>query len=74
MDQCDLDQAGKKAGKLRERIEVSRPNDLVLTTSIGVAQLDGEGDSFDELLKRADAAVYRAKEQGRNRIVPESEL
>ncbi|HED35202.1 MAG TPA: diguanylate cyclase [Gammaproteobacteria bacterium] len=74
MDQCDIDWAGKKAGKLRERIEVARPNDLVVTASIGVAQLGGEGDSFDELLKRADAAVYRAKEQGRNRIVPESEL
>jgi len=74
MDQCDLALAEKKAKKLLDRIEGLKPNDLVVTASIGVVQLKGEGDGFNELLKRADTAVYQAKEQGRNRIVPESEL
>lgn len=40
-----------------------------VTVSIGVAQLDPESmDSFDQLLQRADQALYRAKSQGRNRI------
>ncbi|ANE56074.1 MULTISPECIES: GGDEF domain-containing protein [Methylomonas] len=40
---------------------------LNLTASLGVATLKGD-DTFDSLLKRADAAMYQAKRQGRNRV------
>ncbi|MEO8755956.1 MAG: GGDEF domain-containing protein [Casimicrobiaceae bacterium] len=39
-----------------------------VTASFGVAQL-AEGESVAALLKRADAALYEAKESGRNRCV-----
>lgn len=40
-----------------------------VTLSVGLAQLDPETmDSFDQLLQRADQALYRAKRLGRNRI------
>jgi diguanylate cyclase (GGDEF)-like protein/PAS domain S-box-containing protein len=39
-----------------------------LTVSVGVAGLDPEVVSLNELLRRADSALYRAKEQGRNRV------
>ena len=39
-----------------------------LTVSIGVAMLDS-GDDVASLFKRADAALYRAKHAGRNRVV-----
>ena len=42
---------------------------LSVTISIGVAATTGEGDSPDKLLKRADAALYEAKAQGRNRVI-----
>lgn len=38
------------------------------TLSIGVASADG-AQSLEELLARADAALYRAKKEGRNRVV-----
>lgn len=40
-----------------------------ITASIGVAALNPQGDTLQQLLHRADAAMYRAKEQGRNRVV-----
>jgi diguanylate cyclase (GGDEF)-like protein len=38
-----------------------------LTVSIGVAEL-GIGESFIDVVERADAALYEAKRQGRNRV------
>jgi two-component system cell cycle response regulator len=40
-----------------------------VTISIGVARLNGEGDGGEALMKRADEALYRAKAEGRNRVV-----
>ena len=40
---------------------------LRITTSIGLTELQGE-DSLDRLIARADRALYRAKQSGRNRV------
>jgi two-component system cell cycle response regulator len=41
----------------------------VLTVSAGVAILDGDsGGSMSDVVRQADAALYRAKELGRNRV------
>lgn len=42
---------------------------LDVTVSIGVACSDWSGDDVDALLKRADEALYQAKNAGRNRVV-----
>ncbi len=42
---------------------------LDVTVSVGVATCTGIGDSPEGLLKRADEAVYEAKQSGRNRVV-----
>ena len=38
------------------------------TISVGVADLQHEGDSLNQLLARADAALYKAKRDGRNQV------
>lgn len=39
-----------------------------ITSSFGVAEFDAENDDVDDLLERADKALYMAKEFGRNRV------
>jgi diguanylate cyclase (GGDEF)-like protein len=62
------------AERLRETIEsyAFRGNNapVRLTASIGIATFPAPGvDGLDSLLESADAALYRAKQDGRNRVV-----
>jgi two-component system, cell cycle response regulator len=42
---------------------------LGVTISIGVAVLNRQSDRAEDLLRRADQALYAAKRQGRNRVI-----
>lgn len=44
------------------------PTTLPITVSIGIGQIAASDQSFDDLLRRADKALYAAKEGGRNRV------
>ena len=67
----DLDKL-ESIANLAERLlyDISRPLEadghLTVTPSIGIAVYPNDGDSFDTLLRNADAAVHFAKTQGRN--------
>lgn len=68
--------AKRKADEVRGRIsQASFDFDpkLKLTASTGVASAT-EGISYDELLKRSDEALYKAKSTGRDKVVTYSEL
>jgi two-component system cell cycle response regulator len=65
--------ARRLAEDLRQIIEQTKfklPDGAVIavTASLGVASLEA-GESLDALIGRADAALYDAKEGGRNRVV-----
>jgi two-component system cell cycle response regulator len=66
------------AERLRQSVEsapfpISRsPGDLNVTVSIGIASSAGASDTSDALLRRADQALYRAKREGRNRVIAEA--
>ena len=75
MPDTDMDLAWSVAERLRASVEtapfhISRvPHALNITISIGIAGSEGPADSADDLLHRADQALYKAKRDGRNRIV-----
>jgi diguanylate cyclase (GGDEF)-like protein len=47
--------------------------DLGVTISLGLAMLRVQDDGLHDVIDRADAALYRAKEAGRNRVAVELE-
>ena len=59
--------AARLRAALREPFTVER-GEAVLTASIGIA-VAGPGDDSDALLRNAAAAMYRAKDRGRDRAV-----
>ena len=67
-----LEQALVVAERLREATATLRFDDidpaLRVTVSIGVAQSQRAGDTHEGVLARADAALYRAKQRGRDRV------
>ena len=78
MPETDMAVATMVAERLRRRI-ASEPfaiqqggRSLDVTISIGIAALAGTDDNALAILKRADQALYRAKRDGRNRVVPDA--
>jgi len=77
MPDTGLEGACQVAERLRECIaaEPFRANvdaQLTVTASVGVATLYGDQQSLEDLLKRADQALYVAKRGGRNRVVADA--
>jgi diguanylate cyclase (GGDEF)-like protein len=55
--------------RLREMTVMHQGQSLgIVTVSVGVAELPQHGVSAKELLEAADAALYRAKREGRDRV------
>ena len=68
----DVEEAARVAERTRRALSDLRPSfagghRLARTASFGIAQLEAN-ESGDELMRRADAALYRAKALGKNRV------
>jgi len=79
MPDTDLAYAMMVAERLRQCI-ASKPfvlneetgQAIDVTVSIGIAMTEGARDTASRLLERADQGLYRAKRDGRNRVVAEA--
>jgi two-component system cell cycle response regulator len=74
MPDTDYQQAQSVAERVRtavaERLfNVGVEKAMTITVSVGVALNEHDTDTPEMLLKRADVALYRAKREGRNRVV-----
>ncbi len=78
MPETDISLAYTVAERLREDVASvpfelsSSETSLEVTISIGVTAAEDPSESSSSLLSRADQALYRAKEEGRNRVVTEA--
>lgn len=66
--ECTKEDAILKADYLRKEIEKTTHEVAGnITVSLGISQYE-QNDTMDTLFKKADDALYRAKEKGRNRV------
>ena len=78
MPETDVAVATIVAERLRRRIAsetfaiAQGTKQIEVTISIGLATLDTVDDNTATILKRADQALYRAKRDGRNRVVADA--
>ncbi|MFC7421021.1 diguanylate cyclase [Iodobacter arcticus] len=79
LPETDLEKGYPVAERLRQRIEAQRislanEQTLQFTASIGLSILCADDDKLDRILKRADLALYQAKNEGRNQTVIYSKI
>ncbi|MDQ1384355.1 MAG: hypothetical protein QOG65_1734, partial [Actinomycetota bacterium] len=67
----DIDDISDRAGRLDQVLRAPfalGDEEVMLTASIGIAVWNGGDEQADELVRHADAAMYRAKDRGRGRV------
>ncbi len=71
----DQESATNKVLSIAEKFKASlaepyhiREYELHTTSSIGVTLFSGDGETAEDIIRRADTAMYKAKEEGRNAI------
>jgi diguanylate cyclase (GGDEF)-like protein len=72
LSNTDLQEAERVCERLRKDVEITSYSDLnaalSVTVSIGIAEYE-QDEPIEDLLSRADACLYLAKNSGRNRVV-----
>jgi diguanylate cyclase (GGDEF)-like protein len=74
LPKASLDDTRRRAEALRDGIKAYQPDEPnrlypPVTMSVGVAAYPEHGTSVEQLILAADSAMYRAKAQGRDRVV-----
>lgn len=68
-----LDGAAEFADRIRARLVAEPFPGGTVTLSIGIAEFPAHGDTPDAVIASADAALYRAKREGRDRVTRASQ-
>ncbi|HTQ99706.1 MAG TPA: EAL domain-containing protein [Candidatus Acidoferrum sp.] len=72
LENCSLVNAERIANKVCNTVQefrfVWQNNVFTVGVSIGLTQINDDGETLTEVMRRADAACYAAKEGGRNRV------
>src|SRR5207244_660984 len=74
MRNTGIGQAHVIAERIRSQLEATPvpigrpPGTIAVTVSVGLATANGHSDTAGAIFHRADQALYKAKQQGRNRV------
>jgi diguanylate cyclase (GGDEF)-like protein len=75
LPETSLDATARVAERIRKTIESKTSSRAMpITVSLGIASWPADGVMKEEIISRADAALYRAKQSGRNRTYLSSDL
>ena len=70
LPEADKEEAYTVSERLRKKLSELQLGDLPrITISLGIASYPDDSDDIDRLIKKADAALYTAKQCGRNKVV-----
>ena len=77
LPECSREQGIAIANRIRLAIEATPfeadGHAIALSASVGVASTDRSGHGLQRLCREADAALYRAKRSGRNRVIADTQ-
>ena len=69
LPEADKEEAYTVSERLRSKLAEVRFDELPpITVSLGIASYPEDSDDIDQLIKKADAALYSAKQSGRNKV------
>ncbi len=60
--------ADRLCSNIRKQPYRDQNGEIPMTVSIGISAIQNEDDKYEEILLRADHALYQAKDHGRNRV------
>ena len=69
MPDTGLEDAGELAERVRARVKEERVNNAAITLSLGVVCVEEKDRSVDDIIRRADQNLYKAKKGGKDRVV-----
>ena len=70
LPEADKEEAYTVSERLRKKLADLKFDDLPsITISLGIASYPDDSEDIDRLIKKADAALYTAKQSGRNKVV-----
>jgi diguanylate cyclase (GGDEF)-like protein len=69
LPECDLENGIRTGERIRERLAKESFDGRTVTISVGVAEFPTHGDAVAAVVAAADESLYRAKREGRDRVV-----